>query len=313
MGKITDHWRLIAANVLFGANFSFFVSLTRHYLDFRTLFVWQVIIAALCFIPGALVSSSTYRLTGRDIGRIALVALLVIYGWMYMLLWGSSFTTPIDAAIIASLGPAFTLLTDRLLHRGERFNRSRIAGIVASFIGAWLLIFDKGYILIHGSRGWGNLLVLLAVVAIAANTVIIKPQLEKLGARSVMGLYYIIGLLITLPFFGRHIDLPTLQQLPFGIQLEFLYILLPGTVWPMWLLYRGTEHLTAVHTALYRYIQPFSAGIVAHLRHQATFDFTNVTALLFIVVGIILTVVGYRRSIAMISELRVPRHSRQRR
>ena len=35
---------------------------------------------------------------------------------------GSSYTSPIDAAIIATLGPAFTLYIDRLLHHGEPFN-----------------------------------------------------------------------------------------------------------------------------------------------------------------------------------------------
>lgn len=34
-----------------------------------------------------------------------------------MLLWGSSYTTPIDASIIATLGPAFTLIMDHLMHR----------------------------------------------------------------------------------------------------------------------------------------------------------------------------------------------------
>ena len=38
---------------------------------------------------------------------------------------------------------------------------------------------------------------LLAVVAIAANTVLIKPQLERLGTLVVMGWYYIIGLAVT--------------------------------------------------------------------------------------------------------------------
>ena len=312
-GRVLDNWRLIAANLLFGANFSFFVSLTHHAIDFRTLFILQVLCGAICFIPHALVSPNSYHLTWRDALRIVAVSGLVIYGWMYLLLWGSSYTHPIDAAVIASLGPAITLLADRLLNHGEHFNRSRVVGIVASFIGAWLLIFDKGFSLIGGSRGWGNLLVFGAIVAIATNTVIIKPQLERLGARAVMGWLYLIGLIITLPLYGHRIDLQALGQLPLGIRLELLYILLPGTVWPMWLLYRGAEQLTAVHTALYRYIQPLSAGIVAHIRHQATFDATNITALLFILVGVILTVIGYRRSIEVISGLRVPRRPRQRR
>ena len=313
MSKGHYHWDLIAANLLFGANFSFYVSLIDGYLSFQQLFIWQVIAAALIFVPSALFSPRTYRLSWRDAVHILLVSVLVIYGWMYTLLWGSSYTSPIDAATIATLGPAFTLLIDRLLHRSTPFIRSRLVGVGCISIGAWLLIFDKGFVLIHGSRGYGNLLVLCAIIAIATNTVLIKPQLERLGTRVVMGWYYFFGLGLTLPFFHDQINLPQLLQLPPTALGELAYVLLLGTVWPMWLLYRGAEHLTAIHTALYRYIQPLSAGALALYRHQAQFDRTNIAALAAIFVGIVLIIVGYRESLRALSESLAPRHLRRRR
>ena len=313
MSKGRFHEDLIAANILFGANFSFYVSLIRSYLHFEQLFILQVTTAALFFIPSALFSPRTYRISWRDLLHIFPISLLVVYGWMYLLLWGSSYTSPIEAAIIATLGPAFTLYIDRLLHHGQTFNRSRIVGLVCIFLGAWLLIFDKGFVLIKGSRGWGNLLVLGAVIAIATNTVLIKPQLERLGTRVVMGWYYLIGSALTLPFFAHQIDLQQLLQLPLTALAELAYVLLLGTVWPMWLLYRGAEHLTAIHTALYRYIQPLIAGALALYRHQAAFDATNITALVLIFIGIVLTVIGYRESLKALSGLRGPHrlHRRQ--
>ena len=313
MSKGHYHWDLIAANLLFGANFSFYVSLIDGYLSFQQLFIWQVVAAALFFVPSALFSPRTYRLSWRDAVHILLVSVLVIYGWMYMLLWGSSYTSPIDAATIATLGPAFTLLIDRLLHRSTPFIRSRLVGVGCISIGAWLLIFDKGFVLIHGSRGYGNLLVLCAVIAIATNTVLIKPQLDRLGTRVVMGWYYFFGLGLTLPFFHDQINLPQLLQLPPTALGELAYVLLLGTVWPMWLLYRGAEHLTAIHTALYRYIQPLSAGALALYRHQAQFDRTNIAALVAIFVGIVLIIVGYRESLRALSESLAPRRLRRRR
>lgn len=313
MSKGHYHWDLIAANLLFGANFSFYVSLIDSYLSFQQLFIWQVIAAALFFVPSALFSPRTYRLSWRDAVHILLVSVLVIYGWMYTLLWGSSYTSPIDAATIATLGPAFTLLIDRLLHRSTPFIRSRLVGVGCISIGAWLLIFDKGFVLIHGSRGYGNLLVLCAIIAIATNTVLIKPQLERLGTRVVMGWYYFFGLGLTLPFFYDRLDPSLLLHLPPAALGELAYVLLLGTVWPMWLLYRGAEHLTAVHTALYRYIQPLSAGALALYRHQAQFDRTNIAALVAIFVGIVLIIVGYRESLRALSESLAPRRLRRRR
>lgn len=313
MNKKGYHWDLALSNLLSGANLSFFVSLTGRYLSFEQLFMWQVVAGALCFIPLALLSPHTYRLAWHDLKRIFFVALLVIYGWMFFLVWGASYTTPIDGAIIATLGPAFTLIADRLINRRVRLNGGRIAGICCAFAGAWLLVFDKGFVLVHGSRGFGNLLILFAVLATATNTVLIKPQLERLGAATIIGWYYFIGLIVTLPFFGHLLHPRALLTLPRVAQGELLYLLALGTVGPMWLLYRGTERLTAVHTALYRYIQPLVAGFLGLVRHQAEFDRTNLTALVLIFIGILGTVIGYRRSLKLVSESLVPRHFRQRR
>ena len=196
-------------------------------------------------------------------------------------------------SIISTLGPAVTLITDHLMHP-HKYIRARVVGVVCALIGAAVLLFDHGFVLTHGSRAYGNALVLVAVVAIAINTVIIKPQLERLGTLVVMGWYYIIGLAVTAPFFWKYIAHTQFLKLPLQAQAELAYILILGTVLPMYLLYRGTEKLTSVHTALYRYIQPVTAGILAIVRGQAVFDTANVVALVFIFAGVVLVVIGYK-------------------
>lgn len=292
MSRMHYHYDLIFANVLFGANFSFYVSLTRGFMDFQQIFMLQVLSGALFFIPFALFSKRSYRINRHDAGNILIVTLLIVYGWMFMLLWGSSYTTPISASTLTTLGPAFTLITAHIMHP-QKYMAVRVIGVIFSLLGAGLLIFDKGFSLTHGSQAYGNLLVLAAVIAIAVNTVIIKPQLEKMGTLVVMGWYYIIGLAITAPFFMRYIDHAELLRLPLFAQAELGYILILGTVLPMYLLYRGTEKLTSVHTALYRYIQPLIAGILSLLRGQDHFNDLNITATVLIFFGIILVVIGY--------------------
>ena len=182
---------------------------------------------------------------------------------------------------------------DHLMHP-HKYIRARVVGVVCALVGAAILLFSDGFTLTHGSRAQGNLFVLVAVVAIAINTVIIKPQLEKLGTLVVMGWYYIIGLAVTAPFFWKYIAHVPFLHLPLYAQAELAYILILGTVLPMYLLYRGTEKLTSVHTALYRYIQPLIAGILAVTRGQARFNAANMTALAFIFAGVVLVVVGYK-------------------
>ena len=47
MGALRYNFDLIFANLLFGANFSFYVSLTRNYLDFQQIFMLQVLAASI--------------------------------------------------------------------------------------------------------------------------------------------------------------------------------------------------------------------------------------------------------------------------
>ena len=205
MGALRYNFDLIFANLLFGANFSFYVSLTHNYLDFQQIFMLQVLAASIFFIPFALFSKQSYRIPLRDFGNILIVTVLIVYGWMFMLLWGASYTSPIDASTISTLGPVFTILTGHFLLREKNITWARRIGVVLGFAGAAFLLFDKGFRLAPGSSGLGNALVLVAVVAIAVNTVIIKPQLQRYGTLVVMGWYYIIGLLITAPFFWKYI------------------------------------------------------------------------------------------------------------
>ena len=65
---------LVFANIFFGANFSFYVSLTRNYLDFQQIFMLQVLSGAIFFIPFALFSKQSFRIRWRDAGNILVVS-----------------------------------------------------------------------------------------------------------------------------------------------------------------------------------------------------------------------------------------------
>ena len=194
MGALRYNFDLIFANLLFGANFSFYVSLTRNYLDFQQIFMLQVLAASIFFIPFALFSKQSYRIPLRDFGNILIVTVLIVYGWMFMLLWGASYTSPIDASTISTLGPVFTILTGHFLLREKNITWARRIGVVLGFAGAAFLLFDKGFRLAPGSSGLGNALVLVAVVMLRigrGHTVYFDNRAVDKGGQSVEAPYKI--------------------------------------------------------------------------------------------------------------------------
>ena len=292
MGKLKYNIALIVANVLFGANFSFYVSLTKNSVSFQQIFILQLTVAALLFIPVALLKKRTYKITLEDFGTIFIVALIVVYGWMYMLLWGASQTNPIDASMIATLGPVVTLIVAHIVNP-QRPSWIKVLGAVLAIIGAMALLTDKNFHLLSNTTdAFGNALVLFAVIAIATNTVLINKTLRRYGELTIMGWFYIIGFIMAIPFFYNDLWGLFTSKLTLLSILELTYVTLLGTALPMYLLYVGSAHLTAVHTALYRYIQPLVATILALLRGQNIIDKENKIGATLIFLGVVLVVAG---------------------
>ena len=168
-------------------------------------------------------------------------------------------------------------------------------GFVIALLGAGVLLFSRGDALIgDGGEGYGNALVLCAVVAIAINTVLISPVLRKYGTTVVMGWYYLIGVVLSLPILLS--ELPTIAWRSFSIfeRSELCYIVLFGTALPMYLLYKGSEHLSTIHTALYRYLQPIVATLLALIRKQSHLDQENLIGATLIFLGVIFIVLTTR-------------------
>ena len=286
------HLSLILANIIFGMNFSLFVSVIHHYMSFQNLFFIRVLFSALVFIP--FIFFSKRRIHKTDILRIIGVSLLVIYGKQYLMLWGAGHTSPVDSSILATMGPIFTLTVSALLVH-EKIHAVKILGICLGIAGALSLIFHNGLPEMSGGRAFGDILIFASTFAAATNTVLIKPELMKYGTPTVMGWYYIIGLLATAPFFARDFFAQDFAAIPLQGYIEIGVICLLGTILPNYLLYLGTARLTSVHTALYFYLQPATATLFALLRHQETFDKTNLVAAILIFTGVVLIIISYRR------------------
>lgn len=283
---------LWAANILFGANFSLYVSLTQHGVSFQQIFILQLTVAALFFAPSVLFSRQSYRIALEDFGSIFIVAIMVVYGWMYMLLWGATETSPIDASMIATLGPVVTLFVAHIVHP-QPISWIKAVGALLAIAGTIALLSDKNYHLLGTTNeAFGNALVLFAVIAIAANTVLINSQLRQYGVLTIVGWYYVIGLIMAAPFFYRDfLGIFSLSISKIAI-FELVYVTLFGTVLPMYLLYVGSRHLTAVHTALYRYVQPLVATTLALLRGQTVIDHANIVGAVLIFSGVVFVVTG---------------------
>lgn len=295
MGALRHHIALAVSNILFGISFSVYVSLLQGVISQSQLFVLQLLFPMFIFTPLAMSHRGFFRLSLDDFGSIFIVALLVVFGWWYLLMKGASYTNPIDASTIATIGPIFTLMTSFIV-QSRRATKGEMLGIIVAIVGVVAILVDRGRMLLGVvGEAYGNALVLCAVVAIAVNTVLITPVLRRCGTVVVMGWYYLIGTVLSMPLIVA--ELPTIHISDFThSQLaEMGYILLFGSALPMYLLYKSSEHLTATHNAIYRYIQPIVATIVAVSRGQTIIDRTNIVGAVLIFLGMLCVILSTPR------------------
>ena len=287
MGRLRYNIALVVSNILFGVSFSVYVSLLHGAMQPTQLFAIQLLFSALVFTPIALFKKGFFRLTLNDFGSIFIVAILVVFGWWYMLLEGASYTNPIDASTITTIGPIFTLMVSIVAH-SQQAKRGEIIGILIALLGVVVILVDRGRLLVGDvGEGFGNVLVLCAVVAIATNTVLISPVLHRHGAVVGMGWYYLIGVVLAMPLLVEEVPtLLTLRLSPISWA-EIAYILILGSVLPTYLLYDASEYLTAIHTAIYRYLQPIVATVLATVRGQSAIDRTNIIGAVLIFSGML--------------------------
>ena len=295
MGALRHHIALAVSNILFGISFSVYVSLLQGVISQSQLFVLQLLFPMFIFTPLAMSHRGFFRLSLDDFGSIFIVALLVVFGWWYLLMKGASYTNPIDASTIATIGPIFTLMTSFIV-QSRRATKGEMLGIIVAIVGVVAILVDRDRMLLGVvGEAYGNALVLCAVVAIAVNTVLITPVLRRCGTVVVMGWYYLIGTVLSMPLIVAELPTINISDFTHSQLVEMGYILLFGSALPMYLLYKSSEHLTATHNAIYRYIQPIVATIVAVSRGQTIIDRTNIVGAVLIFLGMLCVILSTPR------------------
>ncbi len=286
--KHSPHIALLIANALLGANFSLYASLYASGFCYSELFIVQILFAALIFTPLAGVSTHRWRqLTLEDFGTIFTIAVVVIFGWLYMLTRGASLTNPIDASTLSTIGPIVTLFI-AYATRAELPSRLHITGVLIALAGAITMLIDRRSLLEGSSAIYmGDALVSISVVGAAVHTTLSRQQVQRYGALVVIGLYFGIGAAMALPALWDDVIALSQRHITTDIGIELLYITLFGTALPFWLLYKASSQVSSSTAASYRYMQPLTAIVVAIVRGQTVPDDTNILGMIVIIFGVI--------------------------
>lgn len=200
---------------------------------------------------------------GRDWAWVALLGLLGVTANQTFFLMGLSRTTAVNASILVTTIPVFTVLYS-LLGRQERASPFKLMGIALAAAGTVYLI-GPDRVSLRPDLALGNGLVVMGMMCYAGFLVLSKPLLRRYGTVAVSANAMAFGAIGTVPF-GllslSHTDLTAVSPVTWW---WVLYIVVVPTVGAYFLNAWALNRTSSQLVAAFIYLQPVFTVIVAPL------------------------------------------------
>ena len=223
----------------------------------------------------------------RDIVPLIIASLLVIGLNQVLIIVGMSLTSPVDASVVCSLTPIFTLIFGAIL-MGIAFTWSKALGVTIGLAGALIFVFtgqaDAETCVTNPVLG--DVACLMAQVFGALYLVCFTKLISKYSLITLMKWMFLISGIAVLPF-----SLPDMLAVDWSqvILMEYIdltFIILFGTCLAYMLIPVAQRRVEPTVIAMYNYLQPVVAVVFSVIAGLATFSITNAISTAMVFVGV---------------------------
>jgi drug/metabolite transporter (DMT)-like permease len=198
----------------------------------------------------------------RDLARFAAFSILGIAVNQLLFVGGLKYTTAIDAQVIGTSIPVFTVGAAALLGR-ERLSWSRVAGIALA-LGGTIFLIGPDRMHLSPETTLGNAMIATNALSYALYLVLSKPLLERYDALTAITWTFVFGTIFVAPFGVSALAGPQAPDaLPGAVWFAVAFIVLVPTVGAYALNTWALGRVRAGTVAVYIYMQPVLTGLLA--------------------------------------------------
>lgn len=233
----------------------------------------------------------------QQLRPLFLVGFIGLFGFNYFFFVGLSKTSAINAALIAGLNPATTLILSKFILKIP-ISKAQIAGILMALFGViFLILKGKIFSLLSLQLNEGDAWILLANVVFALHSVWVKQYGGHLSNRHftfLTNFVCLLGFVFLLPFleFGSITDYPT-QYWVAAMGMGGV-----GTALAYYFWNKGIAQLGAPQAGIFMNMVPLSAAIFA-LFFGETIRFYHIVSGLAIISGVLIMQMKGRKRISI--------------
>jgi drug/metabolite transporter (DMT)-like permease len=278
------HLSLLAANIIYGLNYSIAKAVMPDYIKpFALVSVRSIFGAALFWI-------TSLFLPGEKVSR---KDLLYLFGCSFfgvvinqvLFLVGLDLTSPVNSSIIISTNPIFAFVFAALILK-ENISFLKGSGLAIGLAGVLLLILQNGTPDLKSSTFIGDILTLINTISWAFYTVIIKRMLEKYSPVTVMKWTFFFGMFTTIPIGYDQLSTMDWSIISLKGWMGIGFVVIFATFLGYLLISFGLRRLSPTIVSTYTYINPVIAAYLASLLGQDHIDLVMVTSALLIFTGV---------------------------
>lgn len=288
--KVKGNLSMFTAKVFSGLNENALRYLLPTWMSAYTGVVLRLIFGSLFFWGVGLYSPKKYaKATPKDIVILLLVGMIFVFGYMWTLLEGLSYTTPISSSIFISLQPVFVYIICLCIGT-EALSRGKVFGIIIGVGGALLCVLTQHSSDVASDPLKGNLFCLGSAVLFASYLVIEKIYLRRLSSATVSKWTFTGGLIaaaISVIFTGWYA--PVLHEGLFSTpMLVLLFVLIFPTSLSYLLQDIGLKNLPATVVALYSNLILIVAAIASYILGQDHFSWWQILSIGLMIISVYL-------------------------
>jgi drug/metabolite transporter (DMT)-like permease len=205
---------------------------------------------------------------------------------------GLSLTTAINATLLTTTIPVFTLLVGVLLGT-DRATLRRLMGIALAASGVLYLI-GPGRAQFSSATHAGDLLVVANSLCYGAYIAVSKSLMKRYNAISVITWIFVVGCVVTVPAAAVSLTTISVATISWRVWLAILYIIVFPTAGAYYLNGWALARVPPSTVAVYIYLQPIISFAVAPIILGESLTYQTVVASLLIFAGVL--VVTRRKS-----------------
>ena len=221
----------------------------------------------------------------RDYWKMMGLGVLIIPFNQAMYLFGQSMTGAGHGSLLFATVPIWIFL-GALIHMKERPSLRRAIGIVVAVVGV-VVVMTTGAVEISTEYLWGDLAILVAVIAWAYYAFLGKPLVRKYGAIRVTAYALISGSILYFPFgLYRAINLDYAAVPPMA-WLSVLYVATGVSVGAYVLWYWVLKYMDASRIAVFHNVQPLIAVSAAYFWLNEPLGWSFVVGGVIVIAGVI--------------------------